>query len=276
MSPFQLAQRIVIAVLCVFTIVIRLYVPHVAPSWAGTYEAFAHVFCGILIGIFAANRDRFYVWALAIITALEALAFFVLPCVVVLCILSPVQSKAQTSQTYFAPDDDTLTAALTFAKGSQHTLYVADYSFVWPDLTDALIALHAHGVDVELVLDKTQAAGPSEKPELAKLTAAKVPFLIGTSRTGHIMHHKFMVRDGTAVLAGSFNFTMTAAKENNFFDIVADPARAALFTTEFRKIQDVMRSQAAKRAAMALPNLYPGFRTSPNRIGPRVITAIAP
>jgi len=172
----------------------------------------------------------------------------------------PLQLDAET---YFAPDDDTLAAALDFAKGTEHSLYVADYSFVWPDLTDALIALHAKGVDVELVLDKTQAGGPSEKPELAKLTAAKVPFLVGTSRTGHIMHHKFMVRDGTMVLAGSFNFTKTAAKENNFFDILFDTDRAALFTGEFRKIQGVMRTQAARRISFAPPRVEarPELRT---------------
>ena len=61
------------------------------------------------------------------------------------------------------------------------------------------------------------------------------------------MHHKFMIRDATAVLSGSFNFTVTAARENNFFDIVNSPDRAWAFTAEFHAIQEVMRAQAAVR-----------------------------
>jgi hypothetical protein len=162
------------------------------------------------------------------------------------------------AQTYFAPDDDTLSTILAFVNGTKRSLYIADYSFVWPDLTQALIALHRRGVDVELVLDKTQSAGPAEKPELAKLAAAGVPFQVGTCRTGHIMHHKFMIRDGGtaasgSVLAGSFNFTLTAAKENNFFDIIDDPARATKFLAQFRDIQGVMQAQAEKRKGAQLP-----------------------
>ena len=38
-------------------------------------------------------------------------------------------------------------------------------------------ALKNKGVDVQLVLDKSQAAGPTERPEIAKLKAAGVPVL---------------------------------------------------------------------------------------------------
>ena len=59
--------------------------------------------------------------------------------------------------------------------------------------------MHTMGpVDVSLVLDKTQSAGAAEKREIATLTDAKIPFLIGSSTHSHIMHHKFMIVDGAA------------------------------------------------------------------------------
>ena len=106
---------------------------------------------------------------------------------------------------------------------------------------DVLIAKHAAGVDVRLVLDKTQAASASAKPLVAKLQASGIPLETGGSRKGHIMHLKIMVVDGRDTLSGSYNFTHTAALEENVIDIVRDdPARAAHFTKVWQEIWDHM------------------------------------
>jgi len=55
----------------------RLSCPHVVPSFWGTYEALAHVFCGLLIGLWLISRDRFCLLALIAITVFETIAFFV-------------------------------------------------------------------------------------------------------------------------------------------------------------------------------------------------------
>lgn len=68
--------KVIVSFLCLVTIVGRCYVPHVAPSWPGTFEALAHVFCGILLGLWLSGRDRFYVVNLIIITVFEGVMFF--------------------------------------------------------------------------------------------------------------------------------------------------------------------------------------------------------
>ncbi len=146
--------------------------------------------------------------------------------------------------TWFSPEQDTQSALIAFVNGARKELLVADYSFVCPPLTDALIARHRAGVDVSLVLDRTQAAGRAEKAELLRLRAAGVTYLVGTSSKHRIMHHKFMVRDAASVLSGSYNFTSSAALENNFFDIVTDAGRARRFAAEWLGIRDFMKGQA--------------------------------
>lgn len=69
MKPFLL-------VLCILFAVLRLFVGHIAPSPAGTYTAFSHIFIGSLLGLYLARRERFYIAAIILLTALETAAFF--------------------------------------------------------------------------------------------------------------------------------------------------------------------------------------------------------
>lgn len=143
-----------------------------------------------------------------------------------------------TRKTYFAPDDDTITTFLAFVQTAQKKIRIADYSFNMDKLVDILIQKHQSGVDVALVLDKSQAGGKSEVPEVQKLKDAGIPFVTGTSEKHKIMHHKFCVIDDEWVESGSWNFTETAAKENNYFDIEHSTDRALMFSQNWQKMWD--------------------------------------
>lgn len=45
-------------------------------SLPGTYEAFAHLFIGGLIGAWLASKNRFYLFLFLILTIVELVAFF--------------------------------------------------------------------------------------------------------------------------------------------------------------------------------------------------------
>lgn len=68
-------MKVLVAYACILIAIARLFVPHVNPSPAGTYEALAHVFCGILIGAALAKKEAFYWWALAAVSLVEVAAF---------------------------------------------------------------------------------------------------------------------------------------------------------------------------------------------------------
>lgn len=56
----------------------RFLVPGHGLSWPGTYEAFAHLWCGFLLGVIVFRKDHRWsaLVVLAAITALETVMFF--------------------------------------------------------------------------------------------------------------------------------------------------------------------------------------------------------
>jgi len=153
-----------------------------------------------------------------------------------------------SQETYFAPGDDCEAALVAFVQSATKSVRVADYSFNLQSLTDTLIAQHTAGIDVQLVLDRSQAAGPSERPIVAELRAAGVPLVVGTSDQHRIMHNKFVIVDGVAVLSGSYNFTHTASLESNYFDIAHNPLRAQAFLDAWQQIHDWIETHEPQEA----------------------------
>jgi phosphatidylserine/phosphatidylglycerophosphate/cardiolipin synthase-like enzyme len=152
----------------------------------------------------------------------------------------------QTRITFFSPDDDTTGEYLKFLKGATQKVRLCDYSFNMQAIVDSLIALHKGGVDVQLVLDKSQAGGKTEVPEVAQLKAAGVPMAIGTSSKHKIMHDKFTILDDAWVQSGSWNYTNSASLENNFFDIEHSPTRAAAFNKQWDEMWQYITTQGVK------------------------------
>lgn len=143
-----------------------------------------------------------------------------------------------TRKTYLTPYDDAQTPLVDLLLNAKKKIRMADYSYNLANLTAALIHAHQMGVDVSLVLDKSQAGGKTEVPEIAQLKAAGVPMVIGSSSKGKIMHCKFVVVDDTTTASGSYNYTGTAELEDNFEDIEVNPTRAAAFTAYWQRVYD--------------------------------------
>jgi phosphatidylserine/phosphatidylglycerophosphate/cardiolipin synthase-like enzyme len=147
-----------------------------------------------------------------------------------------------TRKTYFSPQDDTLEAFLAFIGTAKKKIRVADYSFNLKPLVALLIEKQKAGVDVQLVLDKSQSVGVTEKPEIAQLKKAKVPFVVGTSDKHKIMHNKFTIVDDEWVQSGSWNYTAAASDEDNFFDIEHSEERATAFAADWQKMYDWIKA----------------------------------
>ena len=84
------------------------------------------------------------------------------------------------------------------------------YSFTSKHIAAALVNANKRGVDVQVILDKSQR---SEKYSSADFVAhAGIPTYIDAKH--RIAHNKIMVIDGQTVITGSFNFTKGAESEN--------------------------------------------------------------
>lgn len=121
-----------------------------------------------------------------------------------------------------SPQDDTLAEYLSLVNAATISIHIADYSFNIMELVQTLIAKCKAGLDVKLVLDKSQSAGATEVPEVKALLAAGVPTVIVESSKHQIMHNKFTVIDGHITQDGSWNYTTAASKENNNYFVFDD------------------------------------------------------
>lgn len=135
---------------------------------------------------------------------------------------------------YFAPDQDCLTPLLAVINNATTTITVADYSYNSPEVTTALIDKYNAGVKVVMLLDKSQSKGKTEIPQLQRLQAAGIPLVIGESDKHKIMHLKVLVGDNT-IGFGSYNFTTTAALENNVLAVYTSKPDAQTFNDQINK-----------------------------------------
>ncbi|CAB1128444.1 PLD phosphodiesterase domain-containing protein [Candidatus Hydrogenisulfobacillus filiaventi] len=145
-------------------------------------------------------------------------------------------------RTWFSPEDDTQTVFLDFLRQAQHSLRLAVYSFHLPVAVDILSQQLRAGVNVALVLDHSQAERALELPEIRQLLATGAEVTVGTSRLHAIMHHKFAVADGMRVLTGSWNFTLSASREDNFIQVTSNPEYARLFLDKWQAMRAWMRT----------------------------------
>jgi phosphatidylserine/phosphatidylglycerophosphate/cardiolipin synthase-like enzyme len=141
-------------------------------------------------------------------------------------------------RSYFSPDDDIQSKIIKETREARKSILMAIYGFHLPPLTDLLIQKHKEGVMVKCILDLSQSKGKAEAIEVKKLLDAGVDVVIGTSPEAHqIMHEKAICIDGYHTLTGSYNFSLSAAKQVNHMDFVYSHDRAEWFTKFFKKLR---------------------------------------
>ena len=129
-------------------------------------------------------------------------------------------------------------------RGARESIRVQAYGFTSPIILNALGDAKERGVDVRVILDKTndpltRRDRPPEAPRLvgAQFTAAMgIPTWI--DHRVAIAHNKVIIIDGKTVIGGSYNFTTSAEDrnaENVTFIDSTDVAKLYLANWEARK-----------------------------------------
>src|SRR5260221_4512489 len=108
---------------------------------------------------------------------------------------------------------------------------------------------------VSLILDHSQEAGRAEGAEVAKLVAAGVPLLVGTSPVHRqILHAKFTVVDSTAVEYGSWNYLLSGRQQSNDLHFSTSGGIAPPYLKDYDTIRPVIvLAQTAMEPASATP-----------------------
>jgi phosphatidylserine/phosphatidylglycerophosphate/cardiolipin synthase-like enzyme len=138
------------------------------------------------------------------------LLWITLPLLFLSLSLRAADSSNPTLTPYFSPHGG-CTQAVTDALGaSKSSVLVQAYSFTSAPIARALVDAHNRGVDVQVILDKSQR---SERYSSATfLTNEGIPTFIDAAHK--IAHNKVMIIDGKTIITGSFNFTKSAEEGN--------------------------------------------------------------
>jgi len=83
----------------------------------------------------------------------------------------PHDTKAEI---YFSPRGGCTEAIVKHLEGAKTTIYVLAYSFTSPGITQALIEAQARGVQVGVILDKSQSRGRGAAGSMLKGAGVKV------------------------------------------------------------------------------------------------------
>ncbi|KAG0163109.1 hypothetical protein DFQ28_011409 [Apophysomyces sp. BC1034] len=157
----------------------------------------------------------------------------VLACATSIVRAAPVRVENANVDTYFSPNGGAGAAAAALIGGAKRRVWLAGYSFTSPDIAKALRNARVRGVQVRVVLDKSNQTG--------KYSGATYLFNAGIevridSRYS-IMHHKFIVADDH-VAFGSMNFTRAGDRKNaeNFNVFRGAPALTSAYAAEFNRL----------------------------------------
>ena len=126
---------------------------------------------------------------------------------------------------------------VAFMGTAQRSLDVAIYDFDLQNVAEAMAGARGRGVAVRMVTDSDTLENKDAAIQRAIGIVRRASIPIVEDKRSPIMHHKFAVVDGQAVLTGSWNFTTgDTYRLNNNAVIMRLPQVAANFTGEFEKM----------------------------------------
>jgi phosphatidylserine/phosphatidylglycerophosphate/cardiolipin synthase-like enzyme len=145
-----------------------------------------------------------------------------------------IQAGPARVETFFSPQRDPTPAVIARLRGAQRTVALLAFSFTHDEIGAALLDRHRRGIQVRGVVETTGAEARAS--QYGPLRAAGVDLVKDANQ--YAMHHKVIVIDERTVVLGSFNFTVSAADENDENClIVDDPALARRFLDEFERVR---------------------------------------
>ena len=138
-------------------------------------------------------------------------------------------------ETAFSPQQGATALIVKTISEAQQSIHVAAYVFTSKPIAGALVTACKRGVDVKIILDKSE----RHATKLGDLFADSCPGLRINSRYA-IMHDKFMVIDDKALQVGSFNYTGSAETKNaeNVLVLHNDPEIINAYAQQWTKLWD--------------------------------------
>ncbi|HEX9035678.1 MAG TPA: phospholipase D-like domain-containing protein [Ktedonobacterales bacterium] len=166
---------------------------------------------------------------------------------------------------------------IEFISGTQRSLDCAIYDLRHPHVLAALQEAARTGKRLRIAYDasKERTGGLTGDPkpsgtEAALNAAGLLPFATPVHNSGHLMHNKFLIRDGVTLWTGSANFTVGGLeKQDNNCLTLRDQGIIAQYGAVFTDLLSGEHSHARRRSSLEAAHLP----TTPTSARPSVTTA---
>ncbi len=144
-------------------------------------------------------------------------------------------------ETYFSPDDITVTRLVQLLSEAQESIYFLAYSFTSDDIGTVMRRMAEQGVTVAGVLESSPLNLESTS-EYAEFQQAGLDVRLGNPSA--LINHKVIIIDNRIVVTGSYDFTNRSETENDEnLLIVHSELVAERFMEEFQRIQERATTQ---------------------------------
>ncbi len=136
-------------------------------------------------------------------------------------------------QVCFTPGQDCTQMIVNAVDQAKQSIFVQAYSFTSAPIAKALVDAKKRGVDVKVLLDKSQVKNNRYSSAKFLMNEGITPLI---DYRPAIAHNKIIVLDKTTVVTGSFNFTKAAQKRNaeNVL-IITDPELAKKYIANWQR-----------------------------------------
>lgn len=160
----------------------------------------------------------------------------------------------------FTPGQDCESEVLAFIYSAKQRIRVQAYSFTLYKIAHALVAMKNRGVDVQVIMDKSQFQC-GQFSQAAYLIQNGIP--VFNDNNLNIAHNKIIIVDGERVETGSFNYTSSAEHynaENLVFLDNRDIANQYIKNWQWRQSQSSVASTECSNTSRSVIGKLIGFR----------------
>jgi phosphatidylserine/phosphatidylglycerophosphate/cardiolipin synthase-like enzyme len=145
--------------------------------------------------------------------------------------------RQATFELLFSPSRQTEEAIISYIAEARVSVHVAAYAFTSQPIAQALVEARARGVDVRVVLDKSQSASRHSVGSFL----AQHGVLVRINGAYLLQHQKVVIVDAISVQSGSYNYTANARDRNseNLLIIRNVPELAGLYEANWAEAKDL-------------------------------------
>lgn len=173
--------------------------------------------------------------------------FFIISCLMMFFISAVARATTADVSVCFTPRQKCESELLQLIDSAQHTIRMQTYSFTLYKVARALVKMKQRGVDVQVIMDKSQFQC-GQFSQSSYLMQHGIP--VFDDDVLNIAHNKIIIVDGERVETGSFNYTSSAEHynaENMVFINSTEIAHQYLDNWQWRQGQSHVASVQCQR-----------------------------